>query len=41
MKVTIHVDWEKDGDVEKKRTIELVEDILKRGYPIDVEVQCF
>lgn len=41
MKVTIHVDWAEDGDLEKERTVELVKDILKRDYPIAVEVQHF
>ena len=39
MKVTIHVDWEKDGDIERDRTVELVKNILKGEYPIDIEVQ--
>ena len=41
MKVTIHVDWEKDGEIERERSAELVKEILNHDYPIDIEVQQF
>lgn len=41
MKVKIYVDWEKDCELERERTAELVKEILNHEYPIDIEVQQF
>ena len=40
MKVKIYVDWaEDDGGLQVERAVEIAEDVLKKGYPVNVLIE--
>ena len=42
MKVKIYIDWAKDDDgLEVERAVEIAENVLKKGYPVDVLIEQF
>ena len=42
MEVKIYIDWAEDDDgLEAERAVEIAEDVLKKGYPVDVLIEQF
>ena len=40
MKVKIYIDWAEDDDgLQVERAVEITEEVLKKGYPVDVLIE--